>query len=247
VVFGGLYIEEWMLWLIPLGFYVADNTKTLADHEMIFLEDWTLRWTFRLDKQPFLVRNRHLYVLSLPCPHTIAVKLSWFRPGKPARQGVPDFRRRLVRWRRSASALRTIGVLSFLLLFAAAPLMTVYLGLFNTLLVLLPVHAGLVVLAAGWLCLRRRALGMRRWQVAGAIAEIVLVPGYLPNVFRRTAWATLGGDVDGIALIQRLARTETTTGLVDAVRFRLSEEWLGAEDALADDLLIRAYRRELGI
>ena len=242
-----LSLDERLFWLIPLAFYVFDNAKTVAEDEMILVEDWALRWSFRLDKTPFLIRARHLYVLPLLLPHLVAVKLPWFRKGMPAQQGVPAYRRRLDRWRRHASGLRVVAICSFVLLFVAAPLLTLYLGLVNTLLLVLPMHLLLVAVASLWLCARRRALRLRRWQTAGAIAEIVLVPGYLPNICRRTAWAVLGAEVDGIGFVKRCAPPESAAALMDVVSFRLSEEWLGADEVATSGATIRAYRRELGI
>lgn len=242
----GLYFDERYFWLIPLAFYVADNIKTIDEHELILLEDRALRWHARLDKTPFLARGKHLYVLPLLLPYTIAFKLPWFRAGK-AQEGVTAFRRQLVRWRAHAGALRTIGVCSFVLLFLVAPVLTLYRGLFNTLLVVLPPHLLLVLAAALLLCMRRRALRLGRWQTAGAIAELVLVPGFLPNLCRRIAWAALPQEVDGVAALRRVGDPAASVALDDAVRFRLSEDWLGEDDAAAGGTAIAAYRRELGL
>jgi hypothetical protein len=245
--FDGLHFDERLFWLIPLAFYLADNAKTVAEDELIVLEDLRFRWRFKLDKTPFLVRGRHLYILPLLAPHLIAVKFPWFRHGVRAQRAVLDARRRISRWRGRSGGLRTISICSFVLMFVIAPVLTFLVGLFNTLLLVLPPHLILLTLASLWLAIRRRTFGLGRWQAAVAVMEIVLVPGYLPNLCRRTAWATLGGDVDGVAFVKRCAPPETAAALIDAVRFRLSEEWLGADDAEASAAAIAAYRRELDI
>ena len=243
----GLYVDERFFWLIPFAFYVVDNIKTIGERDLILYEVGTLRWRVKLDRTPFLVRGRHLYVLPLFAPYAAALKLPWFHAKGRTRDGVDAFRLRLSEWCATAAGLRVIGACSFLLQFAAAPALTIWLGLFNTLLTVLPLHLMLVAAAAILLCVRRRALGLGGWQAAGAIAELVLVPGFLPNVCRRTAWATLSQDVDGVAVARSVVEPEAFSVLAGTVRYRLSEDWIGTDAATRDDAVIAAYCRELDL
>jgi hypothetical protein len=216
-------LDEKAIWLVPLAFYIYDNFCVLNDYQVILLEDYRLNWTFKLAKIPFIFAGKHLYILPLFLPFVFAFKLPWMVAGKTVGIQLSQYRRRVLIWRSKLYEFRIIAVCAWINLFLVGPLLTAIGGFLFALRVALPIHAGLLVATIVLIALYARLLGFSRGAILSCAAELILSPGYLPNICRRLSLAQAHGDIDGVFFLKRYGQPSTVDAIVEVVQFRLSE------------------------
>jgi hypothetical protein len=129
-------------------------------------------------------------------------------------------RRLTLSLQKRSMALRFIALCSFATLFGLGPILTYKIGLGATLLLLAPVHALLITMAATLAFFDR--LGVPNRRLLFLILECAFCPMYLPALLRRISWHT-GLSADGVAFARRYLLPDDRLELAFAVKARSEE------------------------
>ena len=215
--------DERAIWLVPLAFYVFDNFCGIDDRHIIIIEDYRLRWTFKLSKIPFIFAGKHLYFLPPWLPFLFAFKLPWLTTGRANQYKITHYHRQILILRSRLRDLRVLATCSWINLFVLGPLLTLIGGFVFSLRFVLPIHLGLLVSCIFVIVRNSRLLNFDRRMILSCVAELTLSPGYLPNICRRLSLGHICGDVDGVFFVKRYGQTSTLEAIGEVVRFRLSE------------------------
>jgi hypothetical protein len=215
--------DERVIWLVPLGLYIFDNFCLVDDRQIIILEDYRFRWTFRLSKIPFVVSGKHLYFMPPLLPYLFAFKLSWLTSGEPSNCKITRYQRRVLIWRSKLYDFRVLAVCSWVNLFVIGPALTSVGGFLFALKYVLPIHIVLLLSCIFLIILNSRLLNFSRRMILSYLVELSLSPGYLPNICRRLSLSYICGDVDGVLFIKQYGRRSTAESMIDVIQFRLAE------------------------
>jgi hypothetical protein len=216
--------DEKAIWLVPAAFYLYDNFCTVDDLHIIILENHRRGWTFKLSRIPFIFAGKHLYFLPPLLPFLFAFKLPWLVTGQTNYlYEAARYRRRILVWRSKLSDFRIIAVSSWVNLFVLGPLLTIGGGFLFAIRFVLPIHVGLLVACLFLILINSRLLRFDRRTIVSCAAELILSPGYLPNICRRLSLSHVPEDVDGVFFLKRYGQPSTVESIVDVIQFRLSE------------------------
>jgi hypothetical protein len=237
--------DEKAIWLVPAAFYIYDNFCTIDDLHIIVIEDCRLGWTFKLSKIPFIFAGKHLYFLPPLLPFLFAFKLPWLVTGQSNYYKIASYRRRILVWRSKLYDFRIIAVFSWINLFVLGPMLTIGGGFLFAVRFVLPIHIGLLVACIFIIVTNSRLLNLDRRTMLSCVAELILSPGYLPNICRRLSLSHVPEDVDGVFFLKRYGQPSTVESLADVIQFRLSEmkSEFGESGGSTDD--IENYSAEL--
>ncbi len=212
-----MILPEQIIWVIPGLFYLLDNFVTLQTSQFLFFQDSTYRWRSKLDVFPFTWKSKSLYWLNPLTPYTCAFKLNWSYTDAQAFQKVGESR--ILLWTHSAKCLTLTGTLSFILLFLVGPLITHFDSLTDAILIITPIHI-LLVFCTGAILAKKKDQAYV-WKV---IFELILCPGYLPNISRRYTIDVNLQNTNGIAVAQQLMSSEDAKELFDRINEIVSEQ-----------------------
>ena len=238
-------LDEKAIWLVPAAFYIYDNFCTIDDRHIIIMEDYRRGWTFKLSKIPYIFAGKHLYLLPPLLPFMFAFKLPWLVTGQSKYYKIANYRRRALIWLSKLYEFRVIAVCSWINLFVLGPLLTIEGGFLFALRFVLPIHIGLLVACIFFVGINARLLNFDRRAILSCAAELILSPGYLPNICRRLSLSHVPKDVDGVFFLKRYGQPSTLESIVDVIQFRLSEmkAELSENDSFTAD--INEYSAEL--
>lgn len=205
-----MILPDQIVWIVPGLFYLLDNFVTLQTNQFLFLQDSTCRWRSKLDVFPFSWKSKSLYWLNPLTPYTCAFKLTWAYTNAIPFQKTGE--NRILLWTYSTKCLKLTGTLSFILLFLVGPLITHFDSLTDAILVVALAHI-LLVFCTGMILARKKGQAYV-WKV---IIELVLCPGYLPNISRRYTIDLDLRNTNGLAVAQHLMSSEDAKELFDRI------------------------------
>ncbi len=236
-------IDGRALWLVVFAFYLLDNFCLIDEKQIVVLENYRLRWSFRFSSIPFVISKRPLYFLQPFTPYAFAFKMPWQTGNANALSELTHKRRRLAVWRSRLISLRVLSSIAFLNLFLIGPCLTISNNLIFALLVAGPIHIAVLICVIERLLTHRQLLEYNDKTLWSLIAEISLCPGYLPHICRRVSLSFRSKDVDGVVFLLRFGQPVTAEKLREALRFRKSEHQANDET----DSEIEQYFAEIGL
>ena len=175
-----MIISEYLMWLVPLGFYVFDCFVLLADDELLIEENYRLKLYPRYSASPFTWKGKNLYLLPILNPFASAVKLKWFLDDTDKDPGA-DPKRELKAAFSGNGAFRVIAIITFLNFFLIGPIFTYAFGLVLTIQVVLSLHLFALALTSYFYVPKN---GSHKTYIVN-LFEFALCPGYLANIVRR--------------------------------------------------------------
>jgi hypothetical protein len=196
-VSGSILLDEQLLWLVILGFYLLDNVKHLSGFQIVLREQWNLRWRAELPSPSLAFAHRQLHLLNPLLPYGLAIRLPWLtdNPNDPAKIRRADRLLRLVK--RRLSAYRCLSAAGFVAFFILGPSLTYLRGLGFALWHVAPVY---LLILAGTILLMiadRKFWRLSGAKILGLSLEYALCPGYLVNITRKMTWDFVTLAVDG--------------------------------------------------
>lgn len=230
-MFTNILLNEQLLWLVILGFYLLDNIKQLSGFHMVLREGWDLKWRADLPSPTFTLVHRHVHLINPLVPYALAIRLTWFTeaPNDPSKIRRADRFLRVMR--RKVVGLRCLSAMSFIAFFMVGPILTYMRGLTFALQQVAPTYLAILGGVAIILVSDRKFWRLTMGQIVGLAVECAVCPGYLINITRKLSWNFTRLSVDGG--VYGLLRTTSSSAmkLREAMSFALED----LEEEFGDD------------
>jgi hypothetical protein len=171
------------LWLLAFAFYTLDVARLVPPGRLLLRESSKRRFAPVLASFPFEIAKKELYVAGLLVPWRGVLMARW--------SGAADTRTQtLQRTDEILDALllfRIVGCVNFVLLFIAAPTLTMLVGLGGALLLVAPVVYPLNLFTGMYAFRARERFGLTRTAAGWLLADTLLCPPYGANWAKRIA------------------------------------------------------------
>ncbi len=221
-------ITDDMFWLIAFFLYAVDHVKFLNGREMIIRETAALRLSPTLAPTPFTLTGRGLAILNPFLPYTAVFRFPWLATTSMTSDTLNKTKRDLDAARKRLAPFRAVAVSGSFTYFLVGPITTSFIGLGQTLILIVPLH--FLLLALLGFVFSRDGFDLSRRQRAGLIAECLICPMYVPAIVKRLSWRR-SQESDGVAFTRENLGAHTFAELMPNVAFRLSDMLEGAEEA----------------
>jgi hypothetical protein len=230
---------DYTIWLVALLLYVSDAAKLLAPRELLLVEAGRRRLAASFSEHPFTLAGRVLAFSPLLLPQRGVFVAPWGSAWSPE-TALRATLESIERLRGSLRFVRALAMWAFAVLFVAGPGLTLWLGtsaaVFYTAATLYPT----TIVAVVWLWWRRRALGLTAGRAARVSAEILLCPGFLPNLVRKITGAQ-PVTVDAAQILAASASPSVRQGLLTRLERRTEELIEAVDPEQPEAVALRAY------
>ncbi len=222
-MFESILLNEQCLWLVVALFYLFDNAKRVAGNQLIFYENWRLRWQTSVPPNTLVFLNKQFVFLNIFLPYTLAMPLEWLttEPNSVSRIRRTDRLLRLAVPR--IFSFRCISLICFCTFFIAGPILTYWYGLTFALLQIAPIYVSALFMLSIALCIDRRFWHFTVMQTITATIEAAICPAYLVNATHRMSWKCIRLTADGGAYGLLRCRPSYVENLKSALVFSLEE------------------------
>jgi hypothetical protein len=196
-VFENILLNDQLIWLVILTFYLFDNIKQLSSFQMVLRERWNLRWRADLPSPTFVILHRRFQLINPLMPYGLAIRLTWLTetPNDPSKIRRADRFLRVMK--RKVVGLRYLSAISFVLFFIVGPFLTYEGGLTFALQHVAPAYLATLAGVVFTLFSDRKFWRLTAGQIVSLALECAVCPGYLVNITRKMSWNFTALSVDG--------------------------------------------------
>lgn len=202
------------------------------------------RWRFRINKIPFTMFNKELYVLNPFFPWLCTFKAIWGQDFSPSAKAARIECRDLLAFLRSCSELRLVSLFSFIAMFILGPLLTATRGLTHAVLAILMLNVLLQVFSVSVLWFRRKALKVSKWKSILLAFEGLVCPPYTACLIKRISLNYMIA-CDGLVLAKALRRSTNYPVVLEDVTSRIQEQLQVGSLPVGQEMLAGKYIKKL--
>jgi len=236
---------EQTLWVGCAIFYLFDHLKLLTPQELLYEETIFRGWSFRVNKIPFTIFNKELYILNPFFPWLCTLRTMWGQELDSSGRAVRLEHRDLLVFLNSCSELRLVSLLSFIGLFILGPYVTATRGLVHAVLLVVFLNVLLQVFSISTLWFRHKALKVTKWKSVLLVFEALVCPPYTACLLKRIS-LNYRIACDGLIVARTLRRSTNFPVLLEHVASRIQEHslvgFLPEGQELPDDKYLEKLR-----
>jgi hypothetical protein len=230
---------EYTLWIGCAVFYILDHIKLLTPQELFYEETLLGAWSLRVNKVPFTIFNKELYVLNPFLPWLCAFKAKWGQDICPSGRVVRLEHHDFLTFLKSCTPLRLVSLCSFIGLFVLGPYLTATRGLIYAVITVVLLNVLLQVLSISALWFYGKALKVSKWKSVLLAFEAFICPPYTACLLKRISLNYIIA-CDGLIVAKALRRFTNFPVALEHVANRIQER--SQVGSLPEDQVLLADR-----